>query len=67
MFWSDLTSSHYANSVQDYLKSEKIEFLPKEMNPANASKLRPIEDSEGILKQIVYKKGWRAKRKSPLN
>ena len=31
------------------------------MNPANAPKLRPIEDFLGILKQKVYKKGWRAK------
>ena len=31
------------------------------MNPANAPKLRPIEDFWGILKQKVYEKGWRAK------
>jgi predicted transcriptional regulator len=61
VFWPDLASSHYANSVQDYLKSEKIEFVPKYMNPANAPKLRPIEDFWGILKQKVYEKGWSAK------
>jgi hypothetical protein len=61
VFWPDLGSSHYTNSVQDYLKSEKIEFVPKDMNPANAPKLRPIEDFWGILKQKVYEKGWRAK------
>jgi len=61
VFWPDLASSHYANSVQDYLKSEKIEFVLKDMNPANAPKLRPIEDFWGILKQKVYEKCWRAK------
>ena len=61
VFWPDLASSHYANSVQDYLKSEKIEFVLKDMNPANAPKLRPIEDFWGILKQKVYEKGWSAK------
>ena len=61
VFWPDLASSHYANSVQDYLKSEKIEFLPKDMNSANAPKLHPIEDFWGILKQKVYEKGWSAK------
>ena len=31
------------------------------MNPANAPKLRPIENFFGILKQNVNEKGWRAK------
>ena len=59
VFWPDLGSTDYANSVLDYLKSQKIEFVPKDTNPA--SKLRPIEDFWDILKQIVYEKGWRAK------
>ena len=36
-----------------FKKCEKIEFLPNYINPANAPKLRPIEDFWGILKQIV--------------
>ena len=31
------------------------------MNPANAPKLRPIEDFWSILKQKVYEKVWKAK------
>jgi hypothetical protein len=31
--------------------------VPKDMNPANAPKLHPIENFWGILKQKVYEKG----------
>ena len=31
------------------------------MNPVNEHKLLQIEDFWGILKQIVYEKGWSAK------
>ena len=66
VFWPDQAGAHYALSVQDFLNSENIEFLPKNINPANAPKLRPIEDFWGILKNIVYEKGWRAKSVSEL-
>ena len=36
-------------------------FVPKDLNPSNAPKLRPIEDFWGIYKQIMYGKRWRAK------
>ena len=55
VFWPDLASFYYANSAQDYLKREKIEFVPKDMNPSNAPKLRPIENFWGILKQKFHK------------
>ena len=61
VFWPDLASSHYASRVQDYFKSEKIVFVPKDMNPANVPKARPIEDFWGTLKQKVYKGNWSAK------
>ena len=44
VFWPDQASSHYAKEVLDWLKSKKIEFLPKNINPANAPKTRSIED-----------------------
>lgn len=44
VFWPDLASSHYAHRVVDYLKSENIELVPKEMNPANVPYARSIED-----------------------
>jgi len=61
VFWPDLASSHYAKKVQDYLQAEKIQVVPKEVNPANLPKARPIEDFWGILKQKVYENGWCAK------
>jgi hypothetical protein len=45
---------------------KKIEFLPKIINPANAPKLRPIEDFWGILKTNVYENNWSAKKVSQL-
>lgn len=61
VFWPDLASSHYANLVQNYLTEKKIPFVPKEDNPANLPKARPIEDFWGNLKRKVYEGGWEAK------
>ena len=61
MFWPDLASSHYATSVQQHLQTEKIRFVPKNRNPANVPKVRPIEDFWGLLKQKVYENDWTAK------
>jgi hypothetical protein len=44
VFWPDQASAHYSKEVIDWLKSKKIEFVPKYLNPANAPKTRPIED-----------------------
>jgi|LakMenE18May11ns_1017448.scaffolds.fasta_scaffold9790835_1 hypothetical protein len=60
VFWPDLASAHYAKTVQDYLHSENVIFIPKSMNPANIPKARPIEDFWGILKQKVYENDWAA-------
>jgi len=40
VFWPDLASSHYDIRVQEYLKSNKICYVPKWCNPANCPKLR---------------------------
>ena len=61
VFWPDLASSHYAKRVMNWLIEKKIEFVPKDLNPANAPKTRPIEDFWGILKSKVYAKSWSAK------
>ena len=61
VFWPDLASLHYANSVQNYLLSEKVKIVPKIVNLANLSKARPIEDFWGYLKQKVYNWGWATK------
>lgn len=60
VFWPDLASSHYANSVCEHLNNQNIEFVPKCLNPANVPKARPIEDFWGILKREVYKNNWKA-------
>ena len=60
VFWPDQASAHYAKEVQEWLVSKKVEYLAKKINPANAPKLRPIEDFWGILSAKVYEKDWSA-------
>lgn len=60
VFWPDLASAHYAVKVQNYLKEMKIPVIPKDMNPANVPKARPIEDFWANLKAEVYKGDWKA-------
>jgi len=60
VFWPDLASSHYANSVQDWLGEQSISFLAKKDNPANLPEVRPIEDLFAIIKRDVYRNGWSA-------
>ncbi len=61
MFWPDLACAHYAKSVQDFLQSENVTFISKNMNSANVPKVRPIVDFWGILKQKVYEEDWAAR------
>lgn len=61
VFWPDLASSHYASSVQNYLKEAKVPVVPKNMNPANLPQVRPIEDFWANLKAEVYRDDWRAR------
>ena len=61
VFWPDMASSHYANSVQEWLVKQKIPFIPKSMNVANVPEIRPIEDLWSFLKRQVYKDSWQAK------
>jgi hypothetical protein len=60
VFWPDVASAHYAVKVQNYLKEMKIPVIPKDMNPANVPKARPIEDFWANLKAEVYKGDWKA-------
>ena len=61
IFWPDLASSHYAETVCDFMIESKINFVEKYENPANLPECRPIEKFWGILKEKVYKHNWRAK------
>ena len=66
IFWPDLASSHYAESVCDILIEEKIDFVEKYENPANLPECRPIEQLWAILKTAVYAQSWKAKDLSQL-
>ena len=61
IFWPDLASSHYAETVCDFMIESKINFVEKYENPANLPECRPIEQFWAILKEKVYKRNWRAK------
>lgn len=61
IFWPDNASSHYAKKTINWLTENNIPFVPKEANPPNIPKARPIEDFWNLLCQQVYKKGWEAR------
>ena len=61
VFWPDLASSQYANSVLTWLREKNVTFVEKEDNPPCVPELRPIENFWSILKGQVYSKGWEAK------
>ena len=39
-FWPDLASSHYATTVVEYYRAQKIKFVEKCENPANVPELK---------------------------
>lgn len=50
LFWPDMASSHYAKTVVEELKKNKIEFVTKEENAPNVPHCRPIEKFWAICK-----------------
>lgn len=60
IFWPDLASSHYAETVCDFMIEKKIPFVEKYENPANLPECRPIEQFWATLKRLVYVDGWQA-------
>lgn len=66
MFWPDLASCHYGKKTLDWLRQQKIQFVPKKDNPPNVPQARPIENFWGILKQMVYEEGWEAQNEQQL-
>jgi hypothetical protein len=61
VFWPDLASSHYANKTTKWLCQHKVKFIPKQVNPPNIPKARPIEDFWSVFSNKVYEGGWEAK------
>ena len=60
IFWPDLASSHYAETVLDFMLENSIQYVDKVDNPANLPEARPIEDMWSIIKGKVYENGWEA-------
>lgn len=61
VFWPDLATSHYADTVIKTFKANNINYVTKEDNPPNVPECRPIEDFWSILKGKVYNGNWQAK------
>ena len=61
IFWPDLATSHYAESVCDFMIEENIPFVEKYENPANIPECRSVERFWAILKSKVYEDNWEAK------
>ena len=66
LFWPDLASAHYAHPTRALFEELEIPFVPRDANPPNVPKLRPVEDFWGILKGLVYKGGWEAETEHQL-
>jgi hypothetical protein len=57
LFWPDLVSSHYSNTVRQYLDQNGIQFVNRNFIPQNCPQARPIETLWSILKDMVYDQG----------
>lgn len=57
LFWPDLASAHYANSVLQWLSKNNVQFVEKDINPPNCPDLRPIERYWAIVKRHFRKEG----------
>lgn len=65
IFWPDLAPAHYHGATVKWM-SEKINFVPKEVNPPNVPQARPIENFWACLAHKVYEGGWEAKTEEQL-
>ncbi len=65
----DLASSHYTETVSDFMIESKINFLEKYENPANLPECRPIEQFWAVFSLPAYVhdlhlSGWNIMRHS---
>jgi hypothetical protein len=65
LFWPDLSTAHYSNANKAWM-NEHVNYVPKDSNPPNVPKARPIEDFWGDLTQKVYEGEWEAKNEDHL-
>lgn len=61
LFWPDLASAHYSNDSIAFMKANCIHFVPKDMNPPNVPRCRPIERYWAMVKRNLLKTGKVAK------
>ncbi len=61
VFLPDLATSHYAIQTTAWLRQHNINFVPRQANPPNVPKARPIEAFWKLLSDKVYEGGWEAK------
>ena len=59
-FWPDLALAHYADATQQFLKDERICYIPKYGNPPAMASLCPMEDFWAALKKEKYGSRWEA-------
>ena len=51
LFWPDMSTCHYSESVVNYLKSKNIDFIEKHNNAPKVPQARPIEKFWAICKR----------------
>lgn len=61
IFWPDLASCHYSKVVLEWYAANKVDFVPKLMNPPNCPEFRPIEKYWAISKQKLRRSGGAVK------
>jgi transposase len=61
VFWPDLASAHYAKKSLEEMNRLSIPVVPKDSNPPNLLKLRPIENFWANLKRRIYADNFVAK------
>lgn len=57
LFWPDLATIHYSRATTEWYNRNDIDYVPKDMNPANVPQIRPIEKYWAIMKQKLRKEG----------
>ena len=50
-FWPDLATCHYSKKAIEWYQINKVQFVPKEVNPPNCPELRPIERYWALVKK----------------
>lgn len=55
LFWPDLASVHYSKATLSWYRDNRVDYVPKEMNPPNCPEARPIETFWALTKAYLRK------------